>query len=216
MPCPCPRDRRCAAGAAPGAAGEPPLRALMPEMPESRIPPVRPVGARQHGRNAPAGPEMPGCPAQSRRDVARHMSFLAEWQVTTKKRHTRVQNFQVFFLTQMSLHEHNHSQRWQSTKPLEGAELSPVCSPALNPGNAQYFHLLLTSWCLIPPPPWLVKWRALLPHRAPGSRVRRGFHVLPTASQSCKHVKLGYQSAYHLMAGVCQMSKLRGSTALPK
>lgn len=91
MPRLCPGDWRCAAGAAPGAAGGSPL-------PGARIPPPHPGDARIPNptretcrsqaalQECPGRPGDAGAPVQSRMDAARHVFFLAEWQVTTQKK----------------------------------------------------------------------------------------------------------------------------------
>lgn len=73
--------------------------------------------------------------------------------------------------------EHNHSQSWQGTNPSEGAELGPVCRPALHPGDASTSS---SGKCPTFPPGThlLMKWRGLPPHTAPSSRVRKGFYLM--------------------------------------
>lgn len=159
MPSVCPRGRRCAAGTAPGGCRTTPFAGPLP----GDAHPSPPVPGHRH-RCRPGGP---GVPSQSRAAAngCSRARVLAEWQVTTKKNVTPEwqvtpdeQNFQgsagVFphsdALARSCGQEHNHSQSWQSTNPLEGAELSPVCSPALGPGEASTSCSNLPT-CYAPP-----------------------------------------------------------------
>lgn len=132
----------------------PSARRCPPEPPRAR--PQAPLQARgsRGAQPVPCGSEwmQPGtCPC----GVASHnkKKVTPEWQVTPDE-----QNFQgsagVFphldALARSCGQEHNHSQSWQSTNPLEGAELSPVCSPALGPGEASTSCSNLPT-CYAPP-----------------------------------------------------------------
>lgn len=128
--------------------------------PSARRCPPEPPRARPQARLQARGSR----PVIRRMDAAGHVSLRSgksqqkkpvtpEWQVTPDE-----QNFQgsagVFphsdALARSCGQERNHSQSWQSTNPLEGAELSPVCSPALGPGEASTSSSNLPT-CYAPP-----------------------------------------------------------------